>query len=140
MEHAFAVGQFWSRTGCIPMGGCFSTQVADLYSIWRLKKLVQVMCALDDVSTSDAGTPVWTTQIHETSVCIALAQFQDNIMVASSATRAKHLVMQSTEHCVEPTSCLCLQRCVFGCLYEQLHCGCRSQLFPPSSTGHATSD
>ena len=75
---AFAVGQVWSHTGCIPMGGYFSAQAADLYSFWRLKKLVRVMRALGDLSTSEVGIPIWTAQIHGASVRIALAQFRDN--------------------------------------------------------------
>ena len=30
----WSVGKLWSRTGCIPMGGSFSAQSADLHSIW----------------------------------------------------------------------------------------------------------
>ena len=30
-NYALAAGKFWQRTGCIPMGGSFSAQVADLH-------------------------------------------------------------------------------------------------------------
>ena len=136
---AFAVGQVWSRTGCIPIGGCFSAQAADLYSVWRLKKLVHAMRALGDLSTCDAGIPIWTTQIHGTSVRIALAQFRDNFMIASSATHAKHLVMGRVCKALStawklPVLCEC-KKCLYGVLYEELHCSCWGGLPTPAGSG-----
>ena len=103
------------------MGGCFSAQAADLFSVWRLKKLVWVMRAVGDLSTSDAGIPIWSTQIHATSVRITLAQFRDNVMDASSSTRAKHLVMGRVCRALSkawnlPVICECKNGCLGSCM------------------------
>ena len=79
------------------------------------------MRALGDLSASDAGDPVWTAQINGASVRIALAQFRDNIMIASSATRAKHLVMGKVCRALStawnlPVVCECKDVCSGACM------------------------
>ena len=72
-----AVGTVWVRQGCIPMGGPFSAQAADLHSLWRVYRHRHLFCRLGSLIVSDAGFPNWVGR-HT----VAMVQFRDNKLVA----------------------------------------------------------
>ena len=80
-----AAGQVWQRLFAIPMGGSFSAQSADLYCIWAFHLHKARSRQWDVLSTSSGGYPIWRTA---TGRLMALAQFRDNIIVASRGPRA----------------------------------------------------
>ena len=82
-----ANGQIWSSSGCIPMGGSFSAPVADLYSVWKLYTMANLMKNLGDLSSSDSVYPVWTLRGGRNQALkqIGMAQFCDKVLVALPA-------------------------------------------------------
>ena len=45
-----ACGSVWTRTHCIPMGGSFSTQSADLHSSWALYECRRLLRSLSNLA------------------------------------------------------------------------------------------
>ena len=62
------------------MGGPFSAQAADLHSLWCFHLRKQQFYSLGKLSFTDAGYPLW---VNSRGRVISLAQFRDNILVAS---------------------------------------------------------
>ena len=75
-----AAGELWSRAGCIPMGGSFSAQAADLHSLWGVYKGRHKFRALGELRISDEGFPFWVSDHGRVGFC----HFHDNILVATS--------------------------------------------------------
>ena len=75
-----AAGQVWERDGCIPMGGPFSVQAADLHCVWSAYQKRGLFRRLGDPQVSDSGFVYWVGA-HTTAMC----QFRDNILVATDA-------------------------------------------------------
>ena len=93
-----AAGKLWTRTGCIPMGGSFSVQAANLHSLWGVYKNRQKVRALGDLQMSDEGFAYWTNE-HG---AVALCRFKDNILIATSypdspTTRVVELICRILE-------------------------------------------
>ena len=76
----WAVGQPWSRGKCIPTGGCFSAQSADLHSIWAAYKGRREFRRLGALTVSPEGYIYWLGKWK-----VAMCQFRDNILIASDA-------------------------------------------------------
>ena len=55
--HVSTICRLWKRTHCIPMGGSFSAQSADLHGAWGLYKNRQLLRALGDLKFTQAGFP-----------------------------------------------------------------------------------
>ena len=70
----WAVGQLWGRDKCIPMGGSFSAQSANLHSIWAAYKGRQEFRRLGALNVSPKGYIYWTGKWK-----VAMCQFRDNI-------------------------------------------------------------
>ena len=52
-----ATGGLWCRSGCIPMGGSFSAQAADLHCLWGVYKNRHKFRTLGELRISDEGFP-----------------------------------------------------------------------------------
>ena len=76
----WSVGQLWRRDKCIPMGGSFSAQSADLHSIWGAYNGRQGFRRLGALNISPEGYVHWTGRWQ-----VAMCQFRNNILVASNA-------------------------------------------------------
>ena len=70
----------WRRTGCIPMGGSFSAQSADLHCQWQVYKHRGKFRDLGQLRISDSGFVYWEAQWGNVTLC----QFRDNILMATS--------------------------------------------------------
>ena len=55
----WAVGKLWSRDLCIPMGGSFSAQSADLHSVWGAYTGRQEFRRLGALTISPEGYVLW---------------------------------------------------------------------------------
>ena len=75
-----AVGGLWCRHGCIPMGGSFSAQAADLHSLWQVYSNRHLLRRLGSLTVSEAGFPYWESPQGITALC----QFRDNILIATT--------------------------------------------------------
>ena len=75
-----AVGGLWCRHGCIPMGGSFSAQAADLHSLWQVYSNHHLLRRLGSLTVSEAGFPYWESPQGITGLC----QFRDNILIATT--------------------------------------------------------
>ena len=80
----WAAGSAWQRLFAIPMGGSFSAQSADLYCIWAFHLLKARSRQWGELTTSPCGFPVWKSPTGRT---MALAQFRDNVLIASAGPR-----------------------------------------------------
>ena len=74
------LGSLWSRHGCIPMGGSFLAQAANLHSLWEVYSNGHLFRQLGALHIFESGFPFWETP-HG---IITLCQFRDNILVAST--------------------------------------------------------
>ena len=75
-----ALGSLWSRHGCIPMGGSFSAQAANLHNLCGVYSNRHLFRQLATLHISESRFPFWETPHGITTHC----QFQDNILVAST--------------------------------------------------------
>ena len=139
----FAVGRMWSRTGCIPMGGPFSAQAADLHSVWRLKQAVRCLRRLGDLDLSDSGMPVWAVRAPGGEVVrVTLAQFRDNVLVASSSREQGKLIMSKVCGALSaawklPVLCECGDTCTGACMLSSIIAvGVCVTLPPPQRVPH----
>ena len=64
-----ALGSLWSRHGCIPMGGSFSAQAADLHSLWGVYSNRHLFRQLGTVHISESGFPFWETPHGIITLC-----------------------------------------------------------------------
>mmetsp|Transcript_95376 Transcript_95376/g.164591 ORF Transcript_95376/g.164591 Transcript_95376/m.164591 type:complete len:468 (-) Transcript_95376:63-1466(-) len=130
----YAVGKMWTRAGCIPTGGCFPAPVADLHSVWRLKRAVRSLRQLGDLSISDPGMPVWDMRVRARQpINVTLAQFRGSVLVASSSrARGGYVVSKVCETLSVAWEAACFVRTrgsVHGRRHaEQHHCG--GSLYP----------
>ena len=98
------VGKLWSRDRCIPMGGSFSAQHADLHSIWGSYRGIQEFRCLGALNLSSEGNVLWTGRWK-----IALCQSRDNILMASDADQADcKEVVALVKSVLEPVECCCV--------------------------------
>ena len=88
-----ASGRVWNRVGAIPMGSPFSGQSADLQSVWRVKRRVDLMCKLGTLWISPQGHPIWTTPQGND---VSLAQFRDNVLVGVCSAFPKTEILHVT--------------------------------------------
>ena len=58
-NHCAAVGRLWQRVNCIPMGGSFPAQSADLHSVWGAYKKRNNFCRLGALKFSPKGVVDW---------------------------------------------------------------------------------
>ena len=75
-----SAGNLWCRHGCIPMGGSFSAQAADLHSLWSVYIHKGLFRRLGTLRVTDSGFPYWENSHGR----VSMQQFRDNILVASS--------------------------------------------------------
>ena len=75
-----ACGKVWGRTHCIPMGGSFSAQSADLHSCWGAYKGRRLLRSLGELCFTELGFPFW----RSTEGVMTKCQFRDNILLTSS--------------------------------------------------------
>ena len=113
-----AAGQVWERDGCIPMGGPFSAQAADLHCVWSAYQKRGLFRRLGDLHVSDSGFVHWVGA-HTTSMC----QFRGNILVATDAPREAWFdVVEEIRYVLQtawglPVVCECIsdeQKCCTG--------------------------
>ena len=81
----WAASSAWQRLFAIPIGGSFNAQCADLYCIWAFHWLKACSRQWGELTTSPCEYPVWTSPTGRT---MALAQFRDNVLIASARPRA----------------------------------------------------
>ena len=79
-----ASGRVWNRLHSIPMGGSFSAQAADLHSVWCLKKIASAMRGIGKLVSLDADFPLWSFSSEQGEALLSMAQFRDNVMIASN--------------------------------------------------------
>ena len=78
----YSTGSLWARTNCIPMGGPFSAQEADLHSVWATYTGRGKFRSLGRLEVTTEGWPVWHGRWGRTSMC----QFRDNILLSTDAS------------------------------------------------------
>ena len=120
----WAVGKLWSRDLCIPMGGSFSAQSADLHSVWGAYTGRQER--LGALTISPEGYVLWTGRWR-----ISLCQFRDNILMATDArVEDCREVVSLVKSVLErvwglPVECNCADKqgnCQGACLGPVLRC------------------
>ena len=74
-----AAGDLWCRS-VYSHGGPFLAQAADLHYLWGVYKNRHIFRALGELRIAGKGFPIWVN----TSRVIALRQFKDTILIASS--------------------------------------------------------
>ena len=79
-NYVVAGGDVWQRPGCIPMGGSFSPQSADLHCQWGVYKHRHLFRRLGQLHIGDSGFAYWDTPWGVLSLC----QFRDNVLMATS--------------------------------------------------------
>ena len=77
----WAAGTVWVRTNCIPRGGPFSAQGADIHSVWRVYQHKGLFHQLGTLTVSSEGSPLWEGQWGRVAVdhnlsCVHLATSQ----------------------------------------------------------------
>ena len=85
----WAVGNVWVRTNCIPMGGPFSAQGADVHSLWQLCQHRHLLRSLGSLTFSPQGFPLWEGRWGR----VALCQFRDNILLATYCPATEHVAL-----------------------------------------------
>ena len=71
------------------MGGPLSAQSADLHTLWGIKTKSKKMRDVGVLTISDEGFPVWVRGQD----CFSLAQFRDNVLIASSLHSGTHTTL-----------------------------------------------
>ena len=91
------------------MGGPFSAQSADLWSVWGAKKRVDLMRRRGNLTFSPRGHPLWHTPEGNT---LSLAHFRDNVLVGTKGPSAiremRHVCSVLTETWGLPVLCECM--------------------------------
>ena len=85
----WAAGNVWVRTNCIPMGGPFSAQGADVHSLWQLYQHRHLLRSLGSLTVSLQGFPLWEGRWGRVAMC----QFRDNILLATDCPVANHAAL-----------------------------------------------
>uniref|UniRef100_A0A7S4CXX8 Uncharacterized protein n=1 Tax=Eutreptiella gymnastica TaxID=73025 RepID=A0A7S4CXX8_9EUGL len=81
----WAAGRVWVRTNCIPMGGPFSAQGADIHSLWQAYQHRGHFRQIGTLTVSHEGFPMWEGRWGREAMC----QFQDNILIAIGCPPSK---------------------------------------------------
>ena len=102
----------WTRTNCIPMGGAFSAQGADLHSVWAAYVGRKCFRQLGRLEITTAGWPLWHTPLGRVTLC----QFRDNILIATDTS--PHLRAQMVER---------VRAVLKNCWNLEVECGCISK-------------
>ena len=121
----WAAGSAWQRLFAIPMGGSFSAQSADLYCIWAFHLLKARSRQWGELTTSASGFPIWKSPTGRT---MALAQFRDNVLIASAGPRAasaaRDVCHTPSDVWKLPVLCPCMQNpgdpCKEACMTQDL--------------------
>ena len=79
-NYVTAAGSLWQKTGCIPMGGSFSAQAADLHCQWGVYMNRARFRDLGELRITDTGFIYWDTPWGALTLC----QFRDNILMATA--------------------------------------------------------
>ena len=114
----YSTGDLWTRTNCIPMGGPFSAQGADLHSVWAAYTGRGKFRDLGRLGVNTEGWPVWHGRWGRTSMC----QFRDNILLATDASpRHTAEVVQSVREVLKlcwqlDLDCECISKKVHRCI------------------------
>ena len=114
----WAVGSVWQRTGCIPMGGSFSAQSADLHCQWGVYQHRNLFRGLGELRVTDSGFIYWDTPWGALTLC----QFRDNILLATSfpdspSIRVVQRVCDILQRCWSlRVLCPCDDQCTHRCL------------------------
>ena len=66
--------RLWCQHGCIPMGGSFCAQVADLHSLWHVYQFRHLFRRLGTLHVNERGFVYWRN-VHRT---VSLRQFKEN--------------------------------------------------------------
>ena len=104
----WCAGSIWTHTNCIPMGGPFSAQGADLHSVWQAYMHRGLFRQLGPLTMSE-GFPLLKGPHGK----VALCQFEDNILVATDCP---------PEACVNLINLI--RKILRGCWGLQVDCDC----------------
>ena len=113
----YSTGSLWARTNCIPMGGPFSAQGADLHLVWAAYTGRGKFTSLGKLEVTTKGWPVWHGRWGHTSMC----QFRDNILLATDAlARNRAGVVQTMREVLKSSwhldvDCECISKKVHRC-------------------------
>ena len=78
--YIISAGKLWARQGCIPMGGSFSAQSADLHSLWSVYAHMHLFRQLGTLKIAKQGFIYWENARGK----ISHQQFRDHILIAST--------------------------------------------------------
>ena len=65
----FGVGRVWTHTNCIPMGGSFSAQGADLHGLWAAYENRKYFHRLGCLEVTPEVWPMWHTPEGRVALC-----------------------------------------------------------------------
>ena len=85
----WAAGTVWVRTNCIPMGGPFSAQGANIHSVQRVYQHRGLFRQPGALTVSPEGFPLWEGRWGRVAMC----QFRDNILIATDCPEAKQAAL-----------------------------------------------
>ena len=113
-----AAGNVWKRPGCIPMGGSFSAQSAELHCQWEVYQHRHLFRDLGTLQITASGFVYWETEWGVLSLC----QFRDNILLATSFPDTPHRTIVQRVCSILQTAwklqvlCPCDGVCMHDCL------------------------
>ena len=81
----WALGRVWVPPNCIPMGGPFSAQGADIQFLWQVYQHRGQFRPLGAPTVSPEGFPMWEGRWGRVTMC----QFRDNILIATDCPQSK---------------------------------------------------
>ena len=122
----WSVGKVWGRDQCIPMGGSFSAQSADLHCVWSGYTGRSIFRRLGALNISAEGYVFWVG-----TWTIALCQFRDNVLLATDARPDDCIAVVSLVRRVLeeawglPVECACADQqgdCSGSCLQRVVRC------------------
>ena len=108
----YSTGSLWARTNCIPMGGPFSSQGADLHSVWAAYTGRGKFRSVGRLEVTTKGWPLWHGSWGRTSMC----HFRDTILLATDASpKHRAYVVQTVREVVKSSwhlnvDCECISR------------------------------
>ena len=113
-----AAGSLWQRTGCIPMGGSFSAQAADLHCQRGVYTNRARFRDLGELRITEARFIYWDTPWGALTLCL----FRDNILMATAFTDTPSIgiverVCRLLQRCWNlRVLCPCDAQCTHSCL------------------------
>ena len=78
--YIISAGKLWTRQDCIPMGGSFSAQSANLHSLWSVYTHRHLFRQLGTLKIAEQGFIYWENARGK----VSLQHFRDNILIAST--------------------------------------------------------